>query len=160
MDKTMQEHLQSVIDELKDIVENHPFHAFALLAIVIEVLGKSINSHTDWQHFERNGFDFNNALTKYQSLKKYSTLKVSLYDTLRCGMAHAFLPKEGIKLVPDKNDFSNDTIGCKELYEDIVIAWSDLKKGVITPDKDMSKNVIKIIGPTTGVTNTDKSQIV
>ena len=160
MSKTMQEHLQSVIDELKDIVENHPFHAFALLAIVIEVLGKSINSHTDWQHFERNGLDFNNALNKYQSLKKYSTLSVSLYDTLRCGMAHAFLPKKGIKLVPDKNDFSNDTIGCKELYEDIVIAWSDLKKGVITPDKDMSKNVIEIIGPTTGVTNPDKSQIV
>ncbi len=151
MDKSMQDHIQSVIDELKDIVDNHPFHAFALLAIVIEVLGKCLNSNPDWQHFEPKGIDFNKAMTDYKSLNKYLALK-SLYGTLRCGMAHALLPKEGIQLVPDRNDFGNNTIGCKELYEDIVAAFEEIKDGKISPRKDMCKSVLQIHDQESGAT--------
>lgn len=151
MDKSMQDHLQSVIDELKDIVENHPFHAFALQAIVMEVLGKCLNRDPDWQHFEPKGVDFNKALTDYKSLNKYLALN-NPYNTLRCGMAHAFLPKEGILLVPDRNDFSNDTIGCKELYEDIIAAFNEIKDGNISPSKDMTKSVLQINDVESGAT--------
>lgn len=151
MDKSMQDHLQSVIDELKDIVENHPYHAFALLAIVVELLGKCLNSNPDWQHFEPKGVDFNKALTDYKSLKKYMALN-NLYNTLRCGMAHAFLPKEGIQLAPDRNDLSNNTIGCKELYEDIIAAFNEIKDGNISPFKDMSKSVLQINDLKSGAT--------
>ena len=151
MDKSMQDHLQSVIDELKDIVEKHPFHAFALLAIVVELLGKCLNGNPDWQHFEPNGVDFNKALTDYKSLNKYKALK-NPYNTLRCGMAHALLPKEGILLVPEKNDFNNNTIGCKELYEDIIAAFNEIKDGSISPNKDMSKSVLQINDVESGAT--------
>lgn len=156
MDKSMQNHLQSVIDELQDIVENHPFHAFALLAIVVELLGKCLNNNLDWQHYEPKGKDFNTALNTYKGLNKYATLQVSLYNTLRCGMVHAFLPKEGIQLVPDRNDLSNNTIGCRELYEDIIAAFNEVKNGNISPAKDMSKSVLQVNGSLSGATMDNK----
>ena len=155
MDKSMQDHLQGVIDELKNIVNEHPYHAFALLTIVIEVLGKCLNSNPDWQHFEPKGVDFNKALTDYKSLNKYLALNC-LYNTLRCGMAHAFLPKEGIELVPDRNDLSSNTIGCKELYEDIIAAFNEIKAGNISPTKDMSKSVLQVNDSLSGATIDNK----
>ena len=158
MEKSMSEHLDGVIKDLKVIVNNRPFHAFALLAITIEVLGKCLNSNPDWHHFEPKGADFNNALLNYESLKKYTELSGHLYKSLRCGMVHALMPTREIRLIPDRNDFSKNTVGCKELYEDIVTAWNAIKEGEIMPSKDMSEKLIEVQGQSTGITSESKTE--
>ena len=149
--KNVQQHIQSVIDNMDIIVRERPYHAFPLLAIIIELLGKCLNENQDWQHFEHGGGDFKKAL-ECDSLKKYINLDFSLYDVLRCGMAHAFMPKERIKLTPDNNDLANNIIGCKELYEDIITAWNSIVNGTIKPAKDLSVIITNIDGPTTSIT--------
>ena len=37
-------------------------------------------------------------------------------------MLHSFLPKDGVKLTDQDNDFSTNTIGCTSLYLDFVEA--------------------------------------
>lgn len=126
---TAREHFTEILNGMEDIVNNHPYHAFALLAIMIEVLGKCLSSR-DWQHSGESTTDFNSALDKFHSLQKYKNVS-NLFSTLRCGMVHALLIKQGVALVPDKNDLLNSTIGCKELYQDICQAWEDLKSGQV-----------------------------
>lgn len=147
--KTAQQHIQDVLDEMQLIVEERPYHAFALLAILIEVLGKCLTNE-DWQE-GASKTTFNMALTEYDSLKKYSKVD-NLYNLLRCGMNHAFLPKEGIQLDAGDNDFTNNKIGCKELYHDIIVAWNSIIEGETKIQKDLSAIVTNIDGPTTGVT--------
>lgn len=147
--KTAQQHIQEVLDGMQLIVEQRPYHAFALLAILIEVLGKCLTDE-DWQEgYSRS--TFNNALTEFPSLQKYSKVN-NLYNLLRCGMNHAFLPKEGIQLDAGYNDFTNNKIGCKELYHDIIVAWDSIITGTKKIDKDLSAIVTNIDGPTTGAT--------
>ena len=157
MEITVQQHYQGILDEMQDIVERHPYHAFALLSILIEVIGKSINNDDDWQHFEPKGKDFNAALTSCLALQKYQNIK-GLYGILRCGMNHAFLPKEGIKLAPDNNDLVNNIIGCKELYDDIKDAWDSIITGGTKSSKDLSKPIMSIEGPLSSITSSTESR--
>ena len=157
MTTNVQQHYQGVIDDMQDIVEQHPYHAFALLSICIEVIGKSINNDKDWQHFEPKGKDFNEALNLCPTLQKYQNVK-DLYSILRCGMNHAFLPKEGIKLAPDNNDLANNIIGCKELYDDIKDAWNGIITGAIKYSKDLSKPIMNIDGPLSSITPSAESR--
>lgn len=159
MEIDVQQHYQGVLDEMQDIVEKHPYHAFALLSIFIEVIGKSINNDDDWQHFESKGKDFKVALNSCLSLQKYQNVN-DLYGVLRCGMNHAFMPKEGIQLGSDYNDFANNTIGCKEMYRDIKDAWNSIVTGVTKSNKDLSKPLVHIDGQLTSVTPSIESRSV
>jgi len=151
MNITMQNHLQGVPDELSDIVNNHPFHSFILLADFIEVLGKCLSSE-DWQKSNRSRKDFDNAITTFPSLQKYKNI-VDLYGVLRCGLTHAMLPKDGVLLSPDNNDLSS-TIGCKELYHDICCAWKDLLSGEVKPAKNLNEEIMFINDDVSGTTQT------
>ena len=44
-------------------------------------------------------------------------------------MAHSLKPKTQLVLVPGMNDFSTNTIGCNELYDDCLQAWKSIKLG-------------------------------
>lgn len=147
---TVKEHFNRLLNEMEDVVNKHPFHAFALLAIMIEVLGKCL-SPIDWQQGGNSQNDFNQALERYPSLQKYKGIP-NLYSILRCGMVHALLLKSGVILVPDKNDIVNSTIGGKELYRDICQAWEDLKSRQVIPQKDLDANVMSVNGNASGTT--------
>ena len=149
---TAREHFTEILNGMEDIVNNHPYHAFALNAIFIEVLGKCLSS-TDWQQGGASSTDFKNALKKYPSLQKYQSI-FDLYSILRCGLVHALLLKPGAILAPDKNDLLNCTIGCKDLYQDICQAWEDLKLGHVTSQKDLDAEIMSVIGENSGTTIT------
>ena len=93
---TARQHIPSILKGMEEIVNNRPYHAFALLAIFIEVLGKCLSGR-DWQESGKSKDDFNLALTSFLSLQKYKQL-IDLYHNLRCGMVHALLPKPGLIL--------------------------------------------------------------
>lgn len=40
---SFKKHIQNVIGDREDIVNNHPYHAFALLTVLIEVFGKCVS---------------------------------------------------------------------------------------------------------------------
>ena len=149
---TAKEHFTEILNRMEDIVNNHPYHAFALLAIMIEVLGKCLSSK-DWQQGGESKNDFNKALKKLLPLQKYQVIP-DLYSALRCGMAHALLVKPGVLLVPDKNDLFNCAIGGKDLYKDICLAWEDLKSGQVTSQKDLDAEIMPVNGETSGRTIT------
>lgn len=141
---------ECLIKDIGEIVRNKQYyHAFALISIGIEFLGKCLHTHD----IHKDGFssqDFKKALKYYESLKKYQAVP-KLYINLRCGLLHAFLPKEGVKLTNIHNDFPANTIGCKELYDDFVIACRDAinnTHGYIK--RDLNKTQLVISGPTSG----------
>lgn len=132
-----------IVNDLSGIVNSHPYHAFFLLSAAIELFGKCMNPTPDWQ--ATNSSDFKTALT-LRSLQKYSGingLPDKMYSSLRCGLLHACMPKSDIKLVSDKNDLDNSIIGCNELYDDIKIAWNELKQSPLCK-KDMSSPIFEV----------------
>lgn len=146
------DNIQNIINELEDIVNNHPYFAFALLAIIIEVFGKCYDSNLDWQHRDSSKKDFKSAIRKCSSLTKYKTIgDDEVYSTLRCGLLHAFLPKDGILLTEDKNDLKNNIIGCKSLYKDVIAAWNQIKIDPSIQNK-LTNNVLEIRNTITGTT--------
>ncbi len=147
---TAREHFTEILNGMENIVNNHPYHGFALLAIFVEVLGKCLSGN-DWQHRNHSKTDFNKALTDYSSLQKYKVIP-DLYHILRCGIAHALLVKPGVILVPDKNDLPNNIIGCRDFYNDICQAWEDLKSNKLTALKDLDKEVMQVQDDVTGST--------
>ena len=146
-EKTAKEHIQDYIDNMECIVKCKPYYAFALLAIVIEVLGKCMNENADWQQSGSSESDFNKALD-LESLKKYKNIENiennTLYKTLRCGLLHASLPKNGILLAPNKNNLKKKTIGCVSLYNDIKKAWRDIESEKVSVSKNLDSNVLHV----------------
>lgn len=89
------------IIELADIVEKHPYIAFALIGIGIEFLGKCLDmEHQDWAQQRLSKAHFNNAIEKLDSLRFYEQFlnedTFFLYSTLRCGFAHSMIPQHRI----------------------------------------------------------------
>lgn len=141
-----------LIEDIGEIVENKKYyHAFALMCIGIEFLGKCLNSD-DIHKKGQSSKDFNNALDTYQSLNKYKDFN-DPYSALRCGLLHAFLPLEGVKLTDQDNDSSTNTIGCTCLYSDFVKACNDAisnKHGFIK--RNLDKPQLDVKGATSGTT--------
>lgn len=138
---------QFVFSDTKNIMQQNPYQAFALLSIGIEILGKCF-SRGNWDTFVPSEDCFNNAIQKCPELSKYKHFDTTvtskskclshrrkkkktnkLYSLLRCGMAHSLKPKTQLVLVPGMNDFSTNTIGCNELYDDCLQAWKSIKLG-------------------------------
>lgn len=149
---TAKQHFSTVLNDMEGIVFQHPYHAFVLLAIMIEVLGKCLSSAL-WQQKGQSHKDFNRAINKYASLKKYDTVP-NMYYSLRCGLAHVLLIKNGIILAPERNDLSQNIIGCKDLYRDLCQAWNDIITGVIKTAKNLDEEILPIHDGVSGTTKT------
>lgn len=84
------------LDQYKKIAYEYYYISFVLIAIGIEFLGKCLDEKVSWQQsgFSKTHFDktINELMPKY---KPYNDI-FHLADSLRNGMAHAFLPKSGI----------------------------------------------------------------
>jgi hypothetical protein len=77
------------IDNDKDGRPDFRYHLFILLAVGIEMLGATFDDY-DWHEKNKSKERFNTALSKIDSLKKYQ--QKELYEHLRCGMAHVYVP--------------------------------------------------------------------
>lgn len=149
---TARQHFSTILNDMDDIVYNHPYHAFALLAIMIEVLGKCLSSQK-WQQDGQSSTDFKKAIEEYPSLQQYKAIP-DLYHILRCGMAHALLVKPGVKLVPKENNISLHIIGCADLYRDILHAWDDLNEMKVDTLRNLDEEVLSIKDEASGSTET------
>jgi hypothetical protein len=81
------------IDNDDDGKPDFRYHMFILIAVGIEMLGATFD-HYDWYKKGRSKPRFNTALHKLHPLKKYQNC--NLYENLRCGMAHVYVPNSDI----------------------------------------------------------------
>lgn len=140
-----------VFSDTEKIMKDYPYHAFAIIAIGIEIIGKLVCG----EKLDKSGVSgkfFYKAIQTCPSLgkyKKYNTDKNAnlLYKGLRCSMLHSFIP-DGFKLVPGKNKLDENVIGCEELYDDVCKAWVFIKKHEIT-----SNNIKEILFNVNGVSS-------
>jgi hypothetical protein len=98
---TPKEFIQNVlINEIGEIHLNHPYISFAIMAIGIEFLGKCLNESASWNESYRSKPDFELAINTLNSFAKYRPLLTShnLWDSLRNGFLHSFVPKNTISL--------------------------------------------------------------
>jgi len=123
------EFIQSVlIDEIGELISGHPYISFILMGIGIEFLGKCIDSDMkDWNSTQPGSKKtFENAIKLIPNFQKYKSYLDShdMYNSFRCGLAHALSPKVKITL-SSKSEMShlnkhNDKINLKveEFYDD------------------------------------------
>ena len=162
---------QFVFSDTKDIMQNNPYQAFALISFGIEILGKCFYKGP-WDKHVQSEDCFNRAIKSCQSLGKYSRFDIvvpskskcflcrknkttnELYRFLRCGMAHSLKPSGQLTLVPDNNDFDNHVIGCNDLYDDCLIAWRDIKNGKTRIKKNLTELIYYVDDAVSGNTPT------
>lgn len=126
---TVEKYIKTTLkEELKTVGKKYPYLGFFLIASGIEFLGKCLNKSSDWQRSGESKVDFENAITHFKSLNKYApytsqgntSIKptISLYNSLRCGLVHAMLPKDNIQLHIGHEKNYVDTKGILHLYFD------------------------------------------
>lgn len=168
---------QIVFTDTKSIMQQHPYQAFALISIGIEIIGKCF-CKGNWEASGSSEDCFYNAIQKCPELSKYKHFDTvvpikrclfrkrktketnKLYHLLRCGMAHSLKPKDTLILVPDKNDFSNNTIGCKELYDDCLQAWNAIKQGKTKIRKKLNETIFYVNDLASGSTAGNNTHVV
>lgn len=126
---------QVLIKEIDEIHIEHPYIAFCIMAIGIEFLGKCLNEFDDWNKPGRSRDDFELAVNNLNSLEPYRNLLKSyrLWDSLRNGFAHSFVPKSTLTL-SSKNEakhleeISAKTINlkCEDFYNDFKKACEEV----------------------------------
>jgi hypothetical protein len=146
---------QVFINEVADLVENHPYLAFMIMGIGIELLGKSISSeHSDWDVEGKSRSSFEKAVKTLSSLKKYEPYLDKkghdLYGSLRCGLAHSAKPKYGITL-SSKNEAANlfeyggrVNLRCEDFYSDFKAACEEVISMNFTGNDKMNNGFLTI----------------
>lgn len=146
------EFIQGVlINEMSDIVERHPYLAFALIAIGIEFLGKChLTEHQDWNRIKPEKA-FNKGLELLiEDEPTYRTL--NLKNELRDGFAHTLLPKSKIALSEVRHGaihFSQNSQGKTILvieifYRDFVQACQKILATKFPDNDKMNQQFIRI----------------
>ena len=160
---------QFVFSDTRSIMQNNPYQAFALISIGIEIIGRCF-CRGNWDVSGSSEDCFYVAIHKCPELSKYKHYDIEiatsskcifrkrkkktneLYSLLRCGMAHSLKPNAKLVLVPDKNDFSTNTIGCNELYDDCLQAWNAIKLGKTTIKKKLDELIFYVDDVVSGST--------
>lgn len=140
-----------LINEIKDVVDRHPYLSFLLIAVGIEFLGKCLL--TDKQNW--NDINPDTAFKKGMELMckiepQYS--KHDLKGELRNGFAHTFLPKSKIALSEIKHgarnfqlNSSGQTVLVAEIfYRDFVIACQTIIHQKFPSEDKMNKEFIYV----------------
>lgn len=142
-----------LINEIGEIHMKYPYVSFAIMAIGIEFLGKCLNGVEDWNKSGRCEKDFNLAINSLNSLSTYRPLLKShaLWDSLRNGFLHSFVPKNTIRLSSksEAEHLQNITstqinIKCENFYEDFKGACEEVIKMTTFPSKKMGKPLLEI----------------
>lgn len=118
-----------LVQQIGDLVQNVPYIAFMTMGIGIEFLGKCIHGG-DWHQERVSRVRFEQAINQLNAFSKYRHLvdkgQFDLYGSLRCGLAHAAVPKYPITL-SSKNEMPNlevhtngqrVNLRCEDFYDD------------------------------------------
>jgi hypothetical protein len=118
------------IAQVGQIVDAIPYMAFMVMGIGVEFLGKCIHSAKITAD-SGSRIRFEEAINTIQAFSKYKCLvgannPFDLYNTLRCGLAHAAVPKYEITITSknEKPHMETDSSGkrmnlaCEDFYTD------------------------------------------
>lgn len=132
---TVQEFIgECLIKDIGRLKDEYPYFAFLLMAAGIEFLGKCLNEHVEWQTQGQSRPDFDTGISLFPP--KYHGM--DLYNNLRCGLAHAFIPDKGLRLSDVKGQ-DNTVLSCEEFYDDFKAACNKVMSGqVAMPVKKLS----------------------
>lgn len=152
---TTKDFIQNVlINEIGQIVTNHPFLSFTLICVGIELLGMCMNGKPKWGSSGKYGKDFKAGIDLMPD--KYQNIKQKLYDDLRNGMAHYLSPKSFILGEYKNVNISYDDhlkthqniIIVDHLYEDFVIACEKVLEKEFSENDKVNKDFL-YVGPLT-----------
>lgn len=144
---------QVFISELETLsIKNH-YISFAIIAIGIEFLGKCLDKDAkDWNIPNRARKNFSHAIDSLVAFEKYRSIKDVLYEDLRCGFAHSFVPGSRLTL-SSKNETENliktderINIRCEDFYQDFKKACQEVIEMEFANDDKMSNALISIPG--------------
>jgi len=126
------------------------YHLFILISIGIEALGAAFDDE-EWFKDRMSSVRFNVALEKLKALNKYKDK--CLYNKLRCGMAHVYLPSPGLSLnskleTYPHNKIIRHDIGLLNLqiepfFLDFKLACNELIKKINDHDPEIKKKVYR-----------------
>ena len=152
------EYIESVfINQLKVTIEiQHHFHAFMIMCIGIEFLGKCRKIEQGvWNSKEpgESSKSFKKAIQEIPSLKKYKPYlkKYDLYDNLRCSLLHSAQPgtqvtfsseaysknEKGHLVEHQDNGVESINLKCEEFYAD----FKEACEWVINQKYDLSNKM-------------------
>jgi hypothetical protein len=142
-----------LISEIGEIHLNHPYISFATMAIGIEFLGKCLNNLEDWNAPGRSKVDFELAVNSLEALTPYRPYLTShnLWDSLRNGFLHSFVPKNTITLSSkDEADHFQQisptiiNLKCENFYEDFKNACQEVHSMTTFPSLKMDQPLLHI----------------
>jgi len=125
-----------LINEVGQIHSQHPYISFATMAIGIEFLGKCLNTYEDWNYYASGvpKQDFERAINQLNSFSRYRTYLSShnLWDALRNGFSHSFVPKNTLSLSSNGEmghliEHGNKVnLKCEDFYSDFKSACEEV----------------------------------
>jgi hypothetical protein len=146
---------QVFINELNKIKDSNPYIAFAIMAIGIEFLGKCLDTdNQNWNTPRKSKYHFELAIKKLSSLKIYKQYlnNYALWNSLRNGFAHSFVPKNTLSLssknerahLSKHNNGLTINLKCEDFYEDFKNACSEVIQKEFKNEDKMNKNLLSL----------------
>ncbi len=144
---------QVFISELETLSTKNHYISFALIAIGIEFLGKCLDKEAkDWNTPNRSRKNFSNAIDSLVAFEKYRTIRDELFEDLRCGFAHSFVPGSRLT-ISSKNEKENlvktgeiTNLRCEDFYQVFKKACQEVIEMKFSDDDKMSSALISIPG--------------
>ncbi len=144
-----------LIEEIEEIHQKHQYISFALMAIGIEFLGKCLNEFEDWNK-PQSKTDFNYAINNLEAFKQYRPLIIThnLWNNLRNGFAHSFVPKGKIALSSNRTENEEQhmttlingaiNLKCEEFYADFKKACEEVIAKTSFKSSKMNKPLLDV----------------
>ena len=141
--------LSSYVKHIKKIVKTEPFLSIILTSCGIEFLGKCISKTTTWDQDGLSRIDYEAAINKYESFKKYRAwLKTyDLYSSLRCSPVHSLAPSKSLVLVNDGNNHEDNGvlyISATQYLNDFSIAAKAFRNSKKNGGKSVDDPIINV----------------
>jgi hypothetical protein len=144
---------QVLIDELKPIIISSPYISFALMAIGIEFLGKCLDTTTvEWNTERRSRMNFTDAIKNLLAFRRYLGYEEGLFEDLRCGFAHSFVPGTRFTLSSKGQCYHMFDFGtrvnlrCEDFYEDFKAACLEVIGMTFPPADKMNRDFLDVPG--------------
>lgn len=147
---------QVFVNELDKIKNDNPYIAFAIIAIGIEFLGKCLDhSASDWNVSGKSKKNFEYAINTLSAFTPYRQYLAShkIWDSLRNGFAHSFVPKHPITL-SSKDETGHFVLHqngkrlnlrCEDFYCDFKHACLEVVNMEFpNPDDKMNKELLEV----------------
>ncbi|HTE31083.1 MAG TPA: hypothetical protein VK666_11965 [Chryseolinea sp.] len=144
------------LHDLANMIESRPYISFSTMATGIEFLGKCMDDNaTHWNVSGRSKINFEAAINQLTSFEPYRKFLDShrLWDSLRNGFSHSFVPKYPITL-SSRNEMahlivhSNNlrlNLKCEDLFTDFKNACLEIiNKDFPDSNNKMNKQLLSV----------------